>query len=53
MHNDKTYLGDGVYAVFDGYQIIITTDRENGTHWIALEPAVLSSLVAYAERIYK
>lgn len=37
----KLYLGDGVYAEFDGYAIVLTT--ENGiatTNRIVLEPEV-------------
>lgn len=44
----KQYLGDGVYAQFDGYQVWLTT--ENGyetTNQIALEPPVLSALEQY------
>lgn len=44
----KTYLGDGVYADFDGYGIVLTT--ENGisvTNTIVLEPEVYEALVAY------
>lgn len=40
----KTYLGDGVYAWYDGYHIWLTT--ENGieiTNRIALDPHVLRS----------
>ncbi len=48
----KTYLGDSVYANFDGYHIILTT--ENGlpndpSNRIALEPAVLVALNKYKE----
>ena len=32
------YLGDGVYASFDGYQIWLKTERETGWHAVALEP---------------
>jgi len=51
---NKQYLGDGVYAKFDGYSIVLTT--ENGvmtTNQIVLEPEVLAALVNYAEKIYK
>lgn len=46
----KSYLGDSVYADFDGYYIILTT--ENGLpndpgNVIALEPAVLDALDRY------
>lgn len=48
----KTYLGDGVYAAFDGYEITLTT--ENGievTNTIVLEPEVLSALYVFVEFI--
>lgn len=48
----KTYLGDGVYADFDGYVIVLTT--ENGlcaTNRIVLEPEVCEALVTYMKRV--
>ncbi len=47
-----SYIGDGVYVHFDGYHIVLRTEREDGIHWIALEPAVLRDLIAYQKRIY-
>lgn len=32
----ETYLGDGVFARFDGYQIWLRTPRDSGEHEIAL-----------------
>jgi hypothetical protein len=49
----KRYLGDGVYAAFDGYHVVLTT--ENGIsvqNEIALEPSVLQALNAYADRAF-
>ncbi len=46
----KQYLGDGVYADFDGYHIQLTT--ENGvdtTNQIALEPEVMTALERYVK----
>jgi hypothetical protein len=46
--NEKVYLGDGCYATFDGYHIVLTA--ENGiqaTDTICLEPDVLQKLDAY------
>ena len=46
----KTYLGDGVYAEFDGYHLVLTT--ENGiavTNTVALEPAVYAAMTRYVE----
>lgn len=49
----KTYLGDGVYSEFDGWQIKLTT--ENGslqtTNTIYLEPEVATNLVEHIRRI--
>lgn len=48
---DKTYLGDGVYLVFDGEDITLTTD--NGmveTNRIVLEPEVLASFLRFLIR---
>lgn len=48
----KTYLGDGVYANFDGYQIVLTTeDGYSVTNTIYLEPAVYTQLLRYAESL--
>lgn len=44
----QEYLGDGVYASFDGYQIWLKTLEG---HRIALEPSVFDNLVNYKERL--
>ena len=49
---DQTYLGDGVYAEFDGYQIwLYTHDGISRLCEIALEPGVFARLLTYAERL--
>jgi len=48
------YLGDSVYAEFDGYHIILTTNNgypDDPRNRIALEGEVWGRLVAYVERI--
>ena len=52
---NKDYLGDSVYATFDGYAITLTT--ENGlegdpSNTIIIEPAVFEALVRYWERMH-
>ena len=48
----ETYLGDGLYARFDGYSIILRAPREPGVdHWVALEPAVLEAFDRFREEI--
>ena len=36
----EVYLGDGLYASFDGYQVILRTERKPSDHWVALDPEV-------------
>lgn len=43
----ERYLGDAVYASFDGYQIWLRTGDGNNQR-IALEPAVYAALLQYA-----
>jgi hypothetical protein len=46
------YLGDGVYAENDGYQIWLrVNDYHNPTDVVALDPEVLSRLISYAVKI--
>lgn len=52
MPNFKTYIGDSVYANFDGYNIIISLDNGDGDYnSIALEPEVVDALLEFKERI--
>ena len=44
---DERYIGDGVYALFDGYHVWLRTPREIGDHEIALEPDVVASLATF------
>jgi hypothetical protein len=45
----RTYIGDGVYAEFDGFGIWLTTERhDEGVHRIYLEPEIYRNFVAFA-----
>lgn len=46
-HIGDEYLGDGVYASFDGYHIVLDL-RAQGSDRIALEPAVFRRLVQFS-----
>lgn len=51
MPENKVYLGDGAYAEYDGYHIVVTA--ENGiiaTDTVALEDKVFHSLLLFAMR---
>lgn len=50
--NKETYLGDGLYASFDGYQIILRAPRPDGDHWIAMEPYVLQAFLDYRRSLF-
>jgi len=47
MNTDHRYLGDAVYASFDGYQVWLHLNDHLTPPLIALEPAVLTALVLY------
>ena len=47
---DKIYLGDGVYASFDGYQIWLAVNHHENKQ-VALEPKVMEALLEYANRV--
>lgn len=48
---DESYLGDGLYAEFDGWQMILRAPRDGMDHWVALEPETFTALMRFAERI--
>lgn len=55
MANDSkqqdAYLGDGVYASSDGYQIWLAVNHHENKV-VALAPSVTVSLMRYIERVY-
>lgn len=42
--NEEHYLGDGLYASFDGWQIKFRAPREDGDHEVYLEISALKEL---------
>jgi sialic acid synthase SpsE len=51
-HEREVYLGDGLYASFDGYHFILRAPREGGDHYVALEPAVFAVLLKFRKETY-
>ena len=50
----EDYLGDGLYADFDGYQIILAANdrvRCSPTDKVALEPGVAQAFINYVNRL--
>mgnify|MGYP001565045041 FL=1 len=50
---EKVYLGDSVYAQFDGYNIVLTTQNDDSgpSNIIVLEPEVFGALTKYADKV--
>jgi hypothetical protein len=47
----ETYLGDGLYASFDGFMVTLRAPRPDGDHWVGLEPDVLGAFIGYLQKI--
>jgi hypothetical protein len=41
---EKVYIGDGVYARWNGMSVLLETERDSGTHYIYLEPQHVESI---------
>ncbi len=52
MTTPPDYLGDGVYASHDGYQIWLAANHPESAQRVALEPSVFLALCRYAERAF-
>ena len=47
------YIGDGVYASWDGFGVILDLRMQDSTTRIYLEPEIFQRLVEYRDRITK
>jgi hypothetical protein len=46
---NEAYLGDGLYASFDGFSIWLRAPRKEGDHYVALEPVIFEAFIEYAK----
>lgn len=51
MSDRETYLGDGLYASFDGWQIQLRAPRMDGDHVVYLEPPIWKALMRYVANL--
>ena len=51
MNEQQAYLGDGVYASFDGWQIWLAVNHHENVQ-LALDQQTLASLLGYAEKVW-
>lgn len=49
---NDVYIGDGVYASFDGYQISLAVNHHEN-RVIALEPETFAALLRFSEAVAK
>ena len=47
---EEVHLGDGLYASFDGWYLRLRAPRENGDHWVGIEPGVWNALRKWIDR---
>lgn len=47
----KDYLGDGLYVEWDGFQYTLSTERQEGVHYVALDPHVLQAFQRFVARM--
>ena len=45
----ETYLGDGCYASYDGWQVCLRVPRDEGNHYVYLDPSVLRALEKFVD----
>ena len=41
---EQVYIGDGVYARWDGFSVLLETERDTGKHYIYLEPQHIENI---------
>jgi hypothetical protein len=47
VFENEVYLGDGLYASFDGFIFWLRAPRDEGDHYVGLEPEVLTAFGDY------
>lgn len=51
MNVTEVYLGDGLYASYDGWQVELRAPQEHGDQKVFLEPNVLQAFLSYIESL--
>jgi hypothetical protein len=49
----EVYLGDGLYASFDGWQFYLRAPREHGDHWVGLDAKLLAAFDEFRRTVSK
>lgn len=48
--NEETYLGDGLYVSYDGWQVKLRAPRIEGDHEVYLEPQTINDFILWLEK---
>jgi hypothetical protein len=48
---EETYLGDGLFASFDGWQIRLRAPREGGDHEVYLDATILRAFLEFLDTL--
>lgn len=48
----EIYLGDGLYASYNGYSITLRAPREEGNHIVVLDYEIYANLAAFAKKSF-
>jgi hypothetical protein len=48
----EIYLGDSLYASFDGWHIKLRAPRANGDHIVFLDASIFKELAQFAEKVW-
>ena len=46
----EEYLGDGLYASWDGYQVKLRAPRDGGDHVVFLDPHTMQNFIEYLDQ---
>jgi hypothetical protein len=47
----KVYIGDGLYAEYNGYCITLRTPRDDGEHFVVLEDDVMQQFLLWIDAL--
>ena len=47
--NNAQHVGDGAYAFIYYGSVVVATERENGWHWVSLEPQAIREVARMAD----
>jgi hypothetical protein len=53
MTERETYIGDGLYASFDGFQIRLRAPRDGGDHEVYLDQSTLQAFMQFLDALPK